>query len=234
MGGGAWWAAVHGVAQSRTRLKRLSSSSSSIHILTSNGVSKYHCYFHRRNLLPSCSILVLKDKPLTDTSRPRSSLNGSSLLSKMRNSFLIITIETPTIASIEKKKWKQNRNTVPPALPLKLRKSCSSIKTHQPVSTMFLPLWKQDFSLPLLTVTAAAVALALTVWNKHVATWEPDVGHCHWEARLEVVQCFSLYRLSCTLQATMSNGTCTGKRSPENRIELRPQTGYEEKFKDTY
>ena len=30
MDGGAWWAAVPGVAQSRTRLKRLSSSSSSI------------------------------------------------------------------------------------------------------------------------------------------------------------------------------------------------------------
>ena len=30
--GGAWWAAVYGVAQSRTRLKRLSSSSSSRHI----------------------------------------------------------------------------------------------------------------------------------------------------------------------------------------------------------
>ena len=30
-GGGAWWAAVYGVVQSRTRLKRLSSSSS-IHI----------------------------------------------------------------------------------------------------------------------------------------------------------------------------------------------------------
>ena len=28
--GGAWWAAVYGVAQSRTQLKRLSSSSSSI------------------------------------------------------------------------------------------------------------------------------------------------------------------------------------------------------------
>ena len=28
MDGEAWWAAVHGVAQSRTRLKRLSSSSS--------------------------------------------------------------------------------------------------------------------------------------------------------------------------------------------------------------
>ena len=30
--GGAWWAAVYGVAQSRTRLKRLSSSSSSVYI----------------------------------------------------------------------------------------------------------------------------------------------------------------------------------------------------------
>ena len=29
MDGGAWWAAIYGVAQSRTRLKRLSSSSSS-------------------------------------------------------------------------------------------------------------------------------------------------------------------------------------------------------------
>ena len=29
--GGAWWAAVYGVAQSQTRLKRLSSSSSSLH-----------------------------------------------------------------------------------------------------------------------------------------------------------------------------------------------------------
>ena len=29
MDGGAWWAAVYGVAQSRTQLKRLSSSSSS-------------------------------------------------------------------------------------------------------------------------------------------------------------------------------------------------------------
>ena len=30
--GGAWWAAVYGVTQSQTRLKRLSSSSSSINI----------------------------------------------------------------------------------------------------------------------------------------------------------------------------------------------------------
>ena len=33
--GGAWWAAVCGVTQSRTRLKQLSSSSSSVHILIS-------------------------------------------------------------------------------------------------------------------------------------------------------------------------------------------------------
>ena len=32
MDGGAWWAAVYGVAQSQTRLKRLSSSSSRQHI----------------------------------------------------------------------------------------------------------------------------------------------------------------------------------------------------------
>ena len=33
--GGAWWAAVYGVAQSRTRLKRLSSSSSNKHVKAS-------------------------------------------------------------------------------------------------------------------------------------------------------------------------------------------------------
>ena len=34
--GGAWWAAVYGVAQSRTRLKRLSSSSSSSSVASRN------------------------------------------------------------------------------------------------------------------------------------------------------------------------------------------------------
>ena len=34
--GGAWWAAVSGVAQSRTQLKRLSSSSSSMTVIASN------------------------------------------------------------------------------------------------------------------------------------------------------------------------------------------------------
>ena len=36
--GGAWWAAVSGVAQSRTRLKRLSSSSSSIIVTRQNSL----------------------------------------------------------------------------------------------------------------------------------------------------------------------------------------------------
>ena len=47
--GGAWWAAVHGVARSRTRLKRLSSSSSSIptctHIFLSYSVMVKEIFF---------------------------------------------------------------------------------------------------------------------------------------------------------------------------------------------
>ena len=38
--GGAWWAAVYGVAQSRTRLKRLSSSSSSV-VLNIHGLPRW-------------------------------------------------------------------------------------------------------------------------------------------------------------------------------------------------
>ena len=44
--GGAWWAAVYGVAQSRTRPKQLSSSSSSIVILLNLKIRIYrHCEF---------------------------------------------------------------------------------------------------------------------------------------------------------------------------------------------
>ena len=39
--GGAWWAAIYGVAQSRTRLMRLSSSSSSSSIVISVFIIKY-------------------------------------------------------------------------------------------------------------------------------------------------------------------------------------------------
>ena len=39
--GGAWWAAVYGVTQSQTRLKRLSSSSSSILSPGGTGVKEF-------------------------------------------------------------------------------------------------------------------------------------------------------------------------------------------------
>ena len=38
MGGEAWWAAVYGVAQSRTQLKRLSSSRSAVFIFLYRGM----------------------------------------------------------------------------------------------------------------------------------------------------------------------------------------------------
>ena len=44
--GGAWGAAVYGVAQSRTRLKRRSSSSSSMVVLLSNFLRYFHSVFH--------------------------------------------------------------------------------------------------------------------------------------------------------------------------------------------
>ena len=46
--GGAWWAAVYGVPQSQTRLKRLSNSSSS-----SQAQALHHCFRSRSHLLSS-------------------------------------------------------------------------------------------------------------------------------------------------------------------------------------
>ena len=44
--GGAWWAAVYGVTQSRTRLKRLSrSSSSSMHMYCGKELTIFNVYF---------------------------------------------------------------------------------------------------------------------------------------------------------------------------------------------
>lgn len=96
----------------------------------------------------------------------------------------------------------KHRNTVPPALPLKVSKICSSIKTHQPVFTVLLPLWRQDFPSFLVTATAVAVALART--EPGVSTWPLGAwcGHCHWQA-IEVVQCFPLHCLSHTPWAAM-------------------------------
>ena len=49
--GGAWWAALYGVAQSRTRLRRLSSSSSS-----SSSSFRYLPFSHERSISPCSSI----------------------------------------------------------------------------------------------------------------------------------------------------------------------------------
>ena len=50
--GGAWWAVVYGVTQSRTRLKRLSSSSSSAidFIIFSNGSFFFKDFFFNKDL----------------------------------------------------------------------------------------------------------------------------------------------------------------------------------------
>ena len=50
MDGGAWWAAVHGVAQSRTRLKQLSSSSSIVSKVLQVDVLKNEEQFEKKNL----------------------------------------------------------------------------------------------------------------------------------------------------------------------------------------
>ena len=69
-GGGAWWAAIYGVAQSQTRLKRLSSSSSSHVIPFSSTPSFIKCLdslkqFYKANatiILPILQIKKLRER----------------------------------------------------------------------------------------------------------------------------------------------------------------------------
>ena len=49
--GGAWWAAVYGLAQSRTRLKRLSSSSSTLSFINSHITHKTPFHFQQHTFL---------------------------------------------------------------------------------------------------------------------------------------------------------------------------------------
>ena len=58
--GGAWWAAVYGVAQSWTRLKRLSSSSSSSHSIASNSLWLFATTALRASLSFTISHSLLK------------------------------------------------------------------------------------------------------------------------------------------------------------------------------
>ena len=57
--GGAWWAAVYGVAQSRTRLKRLSSSSSSSRERERKRETDLLCIYAIMEAKKSHSMLVL-------------------------------------------------------------------------------------------------------------------------------------------------------------------------------
>ena len=58
MDGGAWWAAVHGVAQSRTRLKRLSSSSSMFSLVFIQDLIPYFKVYVILNLVILIRIIV--------------------------------------------------------------------------------------------------------------------------------------------------------------------------------
>ena len=61
---GAWWAAVCGVAQSQTRLKRLSSSSSSNSYLQLLGL-KFFLWFFISIILPHCVIGIFLEEGLS-------------------------------------------------------------------------------------------------------------------------------------------------------------------------
>ena len=60
--GGAWWAAIYGVAQSRTRLKRLSSSSRKLEGGKKEGVkilpSSFSAYYDKGSVYSFVSFLI--------------------------------------------------------------------------------------------------------------------------------------------------------------------------------
>ena len=61
MDGGAWWAAVHGVAKSRTRLKRLSGSSSFTNILFKHNFLKDTFQRHPCITKQTISVYIVSD-----------------------------------------------------------------------------------------------------------------------------------------------------------------------------
>ena len=76
---GAWWAAVYGVAQSRTRLKRLSSSS--IRIMVAHWVRKYSlCFYLLKEIVESCHNFILK---CLDNSHMKPSMPGALCFGKL-------------------------------------------------------------------------------------------------------------------------------------------------------
>ena len=81
--GGAWWAAVYGVAQSRTRLKRLSSSSSSISLYVHHIFFMYSSVngrlgcFHVLSIVNSAAMNMRVHVSFRITVLPRSGIVGS-------------------------------------------------------------------------------------------------------------------------------------------------------------
>ena len=73
---GAWWAAVYGVAQSRTRLKWLSSSSSSMLSETSQTEKHKYCMLPFMYVCVSCSVVSDSLQPHGLYSPPGSSVCG--------------------------------------------------------------------------------------------------------------------------------------------------------------
>ena len=63
--GGAWWAAVYGVTESRTRLKWLSSSSSIVHGVAKSQTRLSNFHFHMLLICPSVLLESLKIISLT-------------------------------------------------------------------------------------------------------------------------------------------------------------------------
>ena len=90
--GGAWWAAVYGVAQSRTRLKRLSSSSKTLNLAypwwymsSPNLILPSTSCLHGKHLPGShaCNLNQLLILSFTTGSQPRRYTNSGSILFAM-------------------------------------------------------------------------------------------------------------------------------------------------------
>ena len=64
---GAWWAAVHGVAKSRTRLKRLSMHACALRVsaVLNKGPWKQSVFWCRQSVQPLISNLTLKTKEIS-------------------------------------------------------------------------------------------------------------------------------------------------------------------------
>ena len=78
---GAWWAAVFGVAQSRTRLKRLSSSSSSVSPLADWKLDMFYFLWLRWICQDQLPFLTQLQFPLTETPAKRTAAAAKSLQS---------------------------------------------------------------------------------------------------------------------------------------------------------